>query len=483
MPARSGKQFLEGLRDGRQIWVGSERVSDVASCPAFAGTAASLASLFDLQHQHPADCLASDPETGEAINVSHLIPRSKADLQRRHRGLERAAEHTAGSMGRTPDYMNVTFAGFAGRTDEWGDYGNEAGAERMVAYQKMIRRKDLVLTHTIVHPTVDRSKGDAPKSGDEVAVRKVGETAQGIVVRGARALATLAPFADELAVYPTHALPAGSDDFALSFCVPLATPGLKIICRDSYLLPDGGFDRPLSSRYDEQDAFVIFDDVEVPKDRVFIDRNLSVHNTVMTTTWAPNIMQQTMIRAQTKLEFAWGLATRMAESINLSHPGALQMLGELWSYAEFARACIRAAEDQAAEKANGLWVPDAGPLIALRGMLPVWFPRVGEIIRILGAHHFFTAPTRGQLKDPELRPLLDRYLRGAHGVGAEARSRIFRLAWDFAGSALAARNEQYERFYLGSAPRNQQQAHLAALFSRERADRLVNRFLKEPLPS
>jgi 4-hydroxyphenylacetate 3-monooxygenase oxygenase component len=482
MPARTGDQFLRGLRDDRRIWIGSDRVSDVVSHPAFKGAALGLASVFDLQHRYAADCLMQDPETGEAINVSHIIPRSKADLLRRHRGLERTAEHTVGVMGRTPDYVNVTYAGFAGRTDEWGAHGNEAGAERLAKYQKMMRRDDLSLTHTIVHPTVDRARGDVPKAGDEVALHKVDETSSGIIVRGSRMLATLAPFADELAVYPALALPFQADAFALSFCIPMATKGLKIICRDSCAVSTNPFDNPLSCRFDEQDAFVIFDDVEVPWDRVFIDANMAVYNSVMLTSWNPNIMQQTMIRAQTKLEFAWGLAAKMTESINMSQPSALEMLGEIWAYAEFARACVYASEEQSLDGGNGMWVPRGGPLTALRAMLPSWFPRVNEIIRLLGSHNLLTTPTRSQLDDPELRPLLDRYLRGARNVGAEARARVFRLAWDFTGSALASRNEQYERFYLGSGSRNLQQAHATALFTRQRADRLVNRFLNEDLP-
>ena len=86
--------------------------------------------------------------------------------------------------------------------------------------------------------------------------------------------------------------------------------------------------------------------------------------------------------------------------------------------------------------------------------------------------------TLAQLADPELRPLIDRYLPGAKGQAAEERIRIFRLAWDFAGSALASRNEQYERFYLASSARNL--ARHLTFTDRSRADRLVERFLKEP---
>jgi aromatic ring hydroxylase len=225
---------------------------------------------------------------------------------------------------------------------------------------------------------------------------------------------------------------------------------------------------------------VIFDDVEVPRDRIFINANLPVYNSVLATSWTPNIMHQTMIRAQTKLEFAYGVAARMAEAINANQSQAQQMLGEIWCFAEFSRAAIDSAEQRAREYGNGVWFPDGRPLNALRAMLPNWFPRVNEIIRLIGSHNHFTAPTASQFADPTLRPLLDKYLRGADGISAEQRARIFRLAWDFAGSALASRNEQYERFYLASGARNLALVHLFS--DRTRPYRLVDRFLNEEIP-
>jgi 4-hydroxyphenylacetate 3-monooxygenase len=475
MGARTGSEFLAGLKSQRDIWVGDEKVTDVAAHPAFAGAARTMAQIFDLQHEAAETCLMPDPETGEPINVSHIIPRSKQDLERRHRSLQRTAEVTVGLMGRTPDYMNVTFAGFAGRSDEWAIKGNDRGAANLVAYQKMLRRKDLSLTHTIIHPTIDKAQGDAPAPGNDVALHKVADTEHGVVVRGARILATLAPFADELAVYPAMPLSEGADAYALSFCIPLGTPGLKFLCRDSCSTRTSQFDHPLSSRFDEQDAFVIFDEVEVPRDRLFIDCNLEAYNSVMVTGWYPNIMQQTMIRAQTKLEFAYGLATRMAEAINDSSPAAKQMLGEIWTYAEFARAAVHSAETDAFEYGNGVWFPNGPPLAALRAALPSWFPRVGEIITLLGSHNLLAAPTEAQLGDPGLQDLIKRYLRGAKDTGARDRAQIFRLAWDFVGSALASRNELYERFYLASGARNYQLAHTIA--PKERAQRLVDQVL------
>src|SRR5258705_4465769 len=452
MAARTGKEFLAGLKSPREVWVNGEKVADVVSHSAFAGAARTVAEIFDLQHEAREICLMREPETEEAVNVSHLIPRSKEDLARRHRALQLVAEYTVGLMGRTPDYMNVTFAGFAGRADEWAIAGNDNGAANLIAYQKFLARKDLALTHTIVQPTTDKSQGDAPAPGNDVALHKVADTAHGILVRGARILATLAPFADELAVYPAVPLPEGADAYALSFCIPIATPGLKFLCRDSMSAPAGP-DHPLSSRFDEQDAFVIFDEVEVPRERLFIDCNLPVYNTVVASSWPPNFMQQTSIRAQTKLEFAWGVATRMVEATNGLTPAAKEMLGEIWSYAELTRAAVQAAEDGAHDWGNGIWFPAAEPFRALRGLLPLWFPRVNEIIRQLGSHNLLAAPPAARMRDPELRPPIERYLRGAGDVEARDRVRIFRLALDLAGSALGSRGEQYERFYIGSSGR------------------------------
>jgi aromatic ring hydroxylase len=162
VPARTGEQFLRGLRDQREVWLGGERVTDPASHPALSGAAHAIAAVFDLQHERADVCLMPDPETGEPINVSHMIPRSRADLERRHACLQAIAEYSVGLMGRTPDYVNVTYAGFAGRDDEWSINGNDEGAANLVRYQKHMARADLSLTHAIIHPTVDRAQGAVP---------------------------------------------------------------------------------------------------------------------------------------------------------------------------------------------------------------------------------------------------------------------------------------------------------------------------------
>ena len=189
-------------------------------------------------------------------------------------------------MGRAPDYLNVTFALFAARADVWARRGNERGAENLVRYYELMREHDLSTTHAIMNPQVDRSRPDAAAGAGEIALHKVGESAEGIVVRGARMLATLAPYADEISIYPGSPLRPEDTAYALCFALPMNTPGLKVVLRDSFAKPRPGFDYPLSSRFDEQDGMIIFDDVVVPWDRVFIDGDTIGYDEVIShTNW------------------------------------------------------------------------------------------------------------------------------------------------------------------------------------------------------
>lgn len=479
MSARTGKEYIAGLRDDREVWLGGERVEDITEHPSFAGTLRSMAGLYDLQLEQAADCLYDHPTTGEKVNVSNLIPRSRDDLARRQKALTHAARYSVGLLGRSPDYLNVTFAGHAGRADVWASHGNEQGAENIVRFQDELARRDLALTHTIIRPTVDKGLGDLASAGGEVALHKVADTERGILVRGAMVLSTLAPFADEVAVYPGQPLPEGADKYAVSFSIPAAADGLTMICRDSYATAASLYDAPFSSRFDEQDAFLIFDDVEVPRERVFVDGNTAVWNAAMMSGWTANVMQQTTIRAVAKLSFAYELTSRFCKAVNASDARTKELLGELWTYAELTRAALVAAEAGADEWGNGTWFCDERPFRALRPTLPRWFPRVNEIIKLLGSHNLLATPTESAFDNPELRPLLNKYLQGAEGFDARERVRLFRAAWDFAATALGGRNELYERFYLGSAARAYQLDHDIAQW--EMSESLVDAVLDVPV--
>jgi 4-hydroxyphenylacetate 3-monooxygenase len=450
--ARTGEQFLEGLRgDAREIWLNGEKITHPLERDELRAAAESMARVFDLQHEHADEMLAPSPDDGRLVNVTHLIPRSREDLERRRRAVELTATLSAGMMGRTPDYLNVTFACFAGRADVWARRGNEQGAENIVAYQRHMRDADLSTTHALMNPQVDRTKPEAEQAAGEISLHKIDETDATIVVKGARMLATLAPFADDLLIYPGSDIRPQDGRYALSFAVPIGTPGLKFICRDSYSKQRSAYDYPLSSRFDEMDCVVIFDEVEISKERVFLDGDTVGYSEVITDTgWRGHIMHQAFTRAYIKLCFAFGLGHLIANTIGVVRFDHVQeKLGQIWNMCELTRSAIVSAEAGSFEDEGGVWYPDDRPFLALRGEMPKWLPRANELLQLIGGGGFMATPSRADLDGP-MRPLIDKFFQAA-GAEAERRIRLFRLAWDYIGSDLGGRGELYERFYLSDS--------------------------------
>ena len=173
MAARTGKQYLEGLRHDRTIWLGAEKV-DVLEHPALRGSLRGMAGYFDWQHAHAADCLVPDPVTGAPMNASLVLPRSADDLAVRHRCFDRIARYSVGVLGRTPDYVNVTLAGFVARSDIFSHRGDRTTAERLGRFHREVIEKDLSLTHTIIHPVIDKAIGELDGINGEVATASSG---------------------------------------------------------------------------------------------------------------------------------------------------------------------------------------------------------------------------------------------------------------------------------------------------------------------
>jgi 4-hydroxyphenylacetate 3-monooxygenase oxygenase component len=375
--------------------------------------------------------------------------------------------------------MNVVFSCFGGRADAWAKRGNEQGAENLRRYQQMIREKDLVLTHTLINPQVDRSKPDTEAGGGLVALHKVGETPDSIIVRGARLLATLCPFSDEIAIYPGSPIRPTDHQYALNFAIPMSTPGLKFICRDSFTKERNSFDYPLSSRFDEMDAVVVFDDVHVPKERVFLDGDAVLYESVLLdSNWRSHTIHHAMIRAWTKLEFAFGIGHMLAEMIGVNGYDHIQeKLGEIWCMLEMTRSAVFAAENGGTVDEGGVFTPDQRPFVALRGLMPKWIPRAYELIQLIGGGGFMCTPSLASFNSP-VGAAIDQYFQARNGSARE-RVQLFRLAWDFIGSELGGRNELYERFYLADSFRMTALAYVIA--DKENPMRLVKQFLTEPI--
>lgn len=464
MSARTGQQYIDGLRDNREVWLENKRVEDVTTDLSLSGSVRGMAGYFDWQHRFAEDCLVADPVTGAPMNASLIIPQNPLDLDRRQRAFERFARYSCGMLGRTPDYVNVTLAGFAARPDVFAK-GSGGHHDRLLGFYREVVEKDLSMTHTIIQPAIDKSVGELTGLNGELAARVVGRTQNGVIVRGAKVLATLGPFADELFVYPAGPLPPGSGpEYALMFSLPVKTKGVIQVCRDHYGTERNLHDNPFSARFDEQDSYVIFDDVEVPYERLFIDCDLDVYNNMRIAGWAANVFQQTSTRAAVKLEFAYDLCSRMARLTNTERrPDVAVRLGELWAYSQMTRAANQAGRSGARDWGAGAYFCDDKPLRALRDLMPTWMARMADLVKSLGGHNLLATPSLSAFDNEVMRPLVEKYLPSASGDNARERALVYRMAWDFIGSALGGRVDLYEHFYLASQPTNFIRDHMQAL--------------------
>ena len=453
--ARTGSEYIAGLDDGRTVWLDGKKRS-VLSDPALGGSLAGMAGYFDWQHRYAEDCLVHNPAIDAVTNASLLLPRSADDLDKRHRSFERLARYSYGMLGRTPDYVQTVLSGFAARDDGFIVNGDRVFADRVIDYHKEVARRDLSLTHAIILPAIDKSMSPVAGVNGEIALQVTERKSDRLVVSGARVLATKAPFADEIFVYPAHPLPPNSPEtFAIAFAIPIGTPGVHVVCRDHTGTDGTVEDRPFSSRFDEQDAYMIFDNVEVPMDRVFIDGDLDVYAKILTWGWASNVLQQTTIRAAVKLEFIYDLCCRIAEITNSRRkPDVAALLGELRTYGLLTRSALRAAEVDAFDHGNGAFFLNPGPVRAIKNLMPQWMDRANDIVVSLSSHNLLCAPSGDLLDNAEVGELVGRMLPGANDVAAAERIRVFRTAWDLVGSALGARVALYERYYLASQHTN-----------------------------
>jgi 4-hydroxyphenylacetate 3-monooxygenase len=288
MPARTGRDYLKGLQEqDREIWLGGERVRDVTTHPGLRNGAQAIAALYDMQHD-PAlrDAMTYvSPTRGEPIGLSFIIPRTRPELEARRGMMLHWARTTCGMMGRSPDFMNVTFAAWAGAADYFAQNRPEFGAN-IRRYYEHIREKDLTLTHALINLQRSRTVSGAFNLQEGTALQAVRETDAGVVVRGARILATLGPLADEIAVYSPRLarLTETHSPFALNFAIPCGTPGLRFVCRESFDLGRSHFDHPLGSRFEEMDCLAVFDDVLVPWERVFLLGDVELLNATAVST-------------------------------------------------------------------------------------------------------------------------------------------------------------------------------------------------------
>ena len=454
MGIRTGAAYLEALRDGRQIWLDGELIRDVTTDRRLAPAARSMADLFDMQHD-PAlreRMTYPSPSSGDSVGLSFIQPRSVDDLVRRRVMVKTWMDATCGMFGRSPDFMNVMLTGFASAHQSFG----ERFGGNLLRYYQFMRESDRVMTHTLVNPQVDRSR-PVEKQDKDLAAKIVRETDAGIVISGARMVATLCAYSDDLMVMPSTYLAntKEAEPYAFGFSIPVATPGLRFICRPSVMHAQAAspMDFPLSSRLDETDGMVVFDNVLVPWERVFIHRDVAMCNGLYDRTGAmPQVMHQFTTKNLAKAEFMMGLGFAIAKSTSIDqHLHVQGMLAELIQFTEFCRACLRASEVDALPNPQGVVTPAAMPLWTVRMMFPKMFVRMCEIIQTLGAGGLVAVPSYAETKSPVWDDV-ERYFQSAN-ADSRSRIRLFRLAFDAAVSSFSGRQQLYERYYSGDPVR------------------------------
>ena len=466
-----------------------ERVEDVTTHPALRNGVRSVAALYDMQHD-PARREAMtypSPTTGHPVSTSFLIPHTREELVKKRKHFKLRADHNFGFMGRAPDFMNQFVTGWHLMADRFARAGARFG-ENATRYYEHVREHDLFLTHMLINPQIDRSKTSAEQEDPFLHLGRVRETSEGIIVRGAKMLGTMAPITEEVAVIPFGGVPPGDDAYALVFGISTATPGLTFICRETVAPPPRSrFDHPLSSRFEEMDCIAVFDDVLVPRDRIMVDGSAGSGDIVnaLGADFGALLNVQTSARLLSQLEFFCGLAMKVADAIGIT--GFLHVqekLGEMLSHMEVARAVFYGSEAMAQQLPNGVWVPGGPGLRAFHLQTGKIYSRFVEIVQTLAAGGFFYAPSEADLGSAEIRPYIDRYVRGRAGVAAEDRIALFKLAWDATGESFAQRMAQYVRFYSGDPIRLTAgfytQYDKAPLF--EMVERALGRRDGEPIP-
>jgi 4-hydroxyphenylacetate 3-monooxygenase len=359
MGARTGQEYVDRLAQTRPtVDINGERIAGpVTEHPALKGIVGSFAELYDMQHDSELrDTLTyTSPTTGDRVGMSFLVPKTADDLVRRRNGFKAWADHSLGVLGRTGDYLNSALMALS-EAGAWFAQADARFGDNMRRYYEKVREEDLLLTHTLIPPQANRAVGPGQQiDGRALGAHVVGEDDNGIVVKGARMLATIGPIADELLVFPSTVLRGQPEDapYSIAFAVACDAPGLQFICRENL---DYGRGHPLGSRFDEVDAVVVFNDVHVPWERVFMLGHPELCNAFYTETSAVvHMTHQVVTRTSAKTEALVGLLSLMTEAIGIEQFTHIQEdLAEVIAMSGTLHGLLRAAEADAALNSAGI---------------------------------------------------------------------------------------------------------------------------------
>jgi 4-hydroxyphenylacetate 3-monooxygenase len=447
---KTGAEHLNSLRDGRTVYLNGQRVADVVTHPAYANAVRSVAHLYDFQSapEHLEQMTFMSPSSGERVNRCWQLPRSYSDLVQRRQALTAWAELTYGFMGRSPDHVASCLAGMVMGQELFARH-SPARARALVDYFTYARDHDLFVTYVIVNPQADRGKGAAEQADAFAAAAICAADSSGITIKGGKMLGTSAIMANEVLVTSIQPLKVGEENYAFTAAVPLGAPGVKILSRKSYeAAAVSEFDNPLATHFDENDAILYFDEVQIPWERVFTYRDTDMCRAQFHDL-PTHVLQnyQAQIRLMVKTRFLLGLARKIAEMNGILHfPQVVETLGLLAAQVTMVEGLVHGME-AAGTSYGEYFVPNRRMLYAALVLTQQLYPQIMTTLRELAGGGMIMLPSSvADFGHPEIAPYITK-TQLSPVASAKDRVKLFKLAWDAVGSEFASRHTQYEMFY------------------------------------
>lgn len=449
----TGKEYLESLKDGRVVYLNGEKIDDVTTHPAYRNAARSFARMYDALHaEETKNIITKETTEGFRTHKYFDAPTSTEELLEARDAIAEWSKLGYGFMGRTPDYK----ASFTAHLGPFAEYykGFEDNARRW--YDKS--RSELPFcNHTIINPMLDRSK--PLHENKDVFVRAIEEREDGIIVSGAKMVGTAAALThyNFVSNYSPTDLGDGDKSHALIFFVPMNAPGLKMISRQSYELHAATngtpFDYPLSSRFDENDAVIVLDNVFIPWEDVLTYQNVEVTNGFFVETGFVNRFTfHGCTRFAVKLDFMSGLFLKAVQSAGSDvFRGVQAHVGEILAYRNLFWAISDAMATNAQDGPNGIKIPNLEYGAAYRVLAPMVWPKLVETFEKIVAGGLIQLPSSAKdFNNPEIRQYLDKFYRGSGDVDAVERTKLMKMIWDAIGTEFGGRHELYEVNYAGN---------------------------------
>lgn len=463
MGLRSPEQFFAGLRDGREVYYRGERVLDVTDHPELGVVARHLAIDFQLAESSSFEHLARHHDGGEDFSSYYRIPRHAADLKARSELIELST--TIGATLVVLIKEIGTDAIFAlKRVLARGGYPD--GANRLDRFYTRCREHDLAIAVAQTDVKGDRSKRPSEQSDPDLYLRVVEERSDGIVVRGAKAHTSYAPCVDELIVLPSRSMAAGEEAWSMAFAIPPHTPGLRLYASDFLHGTEDPWTRPISSSHKMIETLTVFDDVFVPWERVFFFNRPDLASASALT--FVEFHRFTAVSYKLPLlDLLVGAAISVSRANGIDKAAHVRdKLTWLVGYAETVRGLADLAALRCGMEA-GIAFPDVFTCNLAKWTFARDFHRAVDIVQDLAGGLLVTGPSGMDWASSEIRPVLEKYLRGAWP--AEQRMAIMNLISD-----LTARTYGGYQAVLAIHAEGSFEAEKLAMFRSYNAEHAVN---------